>query len=164
MSDTDRLLLDAMLGKLATYLRMCGYDAAYVLDAREEGREEATPPPQNDPSDDEILQWARETGRTLVTRDVDLADRAADAVLLSSRDLREQLREVREAGYDLSLADPPVRCGACNGELRAVDPEESLPQYAPDPAETDCWRCRACGQVFWQGSHWDDVAATLAEI
>ncbi|MFW6382904.1 MAG: Mut7-C RNAse domain-containing protein, partial [Haloferacaceae archaeon] len=25
-------MLDAMLGKLATYLRMCGYDAAYVLD------------------------------------------------------------------------------------------------------------------------------------
>ena len=28
----DRLLLDAMLGKLATYLRMCGHDAAYALD------------------------------------------------------------------------------------------------------------------------------------
>jgi len=28
----DRLLLDTMLGKLATYLRMCGYDAAYALD------------------------------------------------------------------------------------------------------------------------------------
>jgi hypothetical protein len=28
----DRLLLDTMLGKLATYLRMCGYDAAHALD------------------------------------------------------------------------------------------------------------------------------------
>jgi len=26
----DHLLLDVMLGKLATYLRMCGYDAAYA--------------------------------------------------------------------------------------------------------------------------------------
>lgn len=29
---TDRFLLDAMLGTLTTYLRMCGYDAAYALD------------------------------------------------------------------------------------------------------------------------------------
>jgi uncharacterized protein with PIN domain len=27
-----RLLLDAMLGNLATYLRMCGYDAADATD------------------------------------------------------------------------------------------------------------------------------------
>jgi hypothetical protein len=28
----DALLLDVMLGKLATYLRMCGYDAAYAVE------------------------------------------------------------------------------------------------------------------------------------
>ena len=28
----DRLLVDVMCGTLATYLRMCGYDAAYALD------------------------------------------------------------------------------------------------------------------------------------
>ena len=31
---TERVLLDAMLGKLATYLRMCGHDAAYAPDDR----------------------------------------------------------------------------------------------------------------------------------
>ena len=151
-----------MLGKLATYLRMCGYDAAYVLDERASGRGETTQPPVDDPTDDEILRRARESDRTLLTRDVDLAGRAEDAVLLSARDVSEQLRELRDAGYALSLADPPTRCGACNGKLRAVDARESLPPDAPDPAETDCWRCRACGQVFWKGSHFEDVAATLA--
>ena len=29
---TDTLLLDLMLGKLAVYLRTCGYDAAYAGD------------------------------------------------------------------------------------------------------------------------------------
>lgn len=29
--ETDRLLLDVMLGKLAVYLRVCGYDTAYAL-------------------------------------------------------------------------------------------------------------------------------------
>jgi uncharacterized protein with PIN domain len=27
-----RLFVDAMLGRLVTYLRMCGYDMAYALD------------------------------------------------------------------------------------------------------------------------------------
>ncbi|MFB6092525.1 MAG: Mut7-C RNAse domain-containing protein [Haloquadratum sp.] len=156
----ERFLVDAMLGKLTTYLRMCGYDTEYVLDVDGEwGRT-----PGHDPTDDEILARVRASERTLLTRDSDLASRADDAVLLSSRDVRDQLREVRDAGYSLSLADPPTRCGACNGELRPVDSDEPLPAYAPDPAETDCWRCLACGQAFWKGSHWDDVAATLAGL
>ncbi|MGQ4555739.1 Mut7-C RNAse domain-containing protein [Halobellus sp. GM3] len=156
---TARLLLDAMLGKLSTYLRMCGYDAEYVLDDSWGSSRTA-----QEPSDDEILRRARESDRTLLTRDVDLAARAPDAVLLSTREVRDQLRELRESGYALSLENPPTRCGACNGELAPVDAGASLPPYAPDPAETDCWRCLDCGQAFWRGSHWDDVGSTLAAL
>ena len=157
---SERFLLDAMLGKLATYLRMCGYDTAYVLD-RDVADESET---DADPSDDAIAAWVERSDRTLLTRDADLAARVEDAVLLSSRDVREQLRTLHLAGYELALEEQPSRCSTCNGELRSVDADESLPGYAPDPAETDCWRCRECGQVFWKGSHWDDVAATLADI
>ena len=158
---SERFLLDAMLGKLATYLRMCGYDAAYVLDRDvAAGGSKA----DGDPSDDAIATWAEQSDRTLLTRDTDLAARVDDAVLLASRDVREQLRALHLAGYELTLEAQPSRCGTCNGELRAVDVDESLPAYAPDPTETDCWRCRECGQVFWKGSHWDDVAATLADV
>ncbi|WP_049985848.1 Mut7-C RNAse domain-containing protein [Halobellus rufus] len=171
---SERLLVDAMCGKLATYLRMCGYDAAYVLDrGGERGTDTDSGPASasESPSDAEIAAWAERSGRTLLTRDVDLAARVDGAVLLQSRDVVEQLETLYEAGFDLSLADPPCRCGACNGELRRVASEESLfdadaslPTGAPDPVETPCWRCRDCGQVFWKGSHWDDVAATLARV
>ena len=152
----DRLLLDAMLGKLATYLRMCGYDAAYVLDGVDD--------PTAGPTDDEILVEARESSRTILTRDRELAARADDALCLRSREVEDQLSELRTAGYGLSLDSTPTRCGACNGPVRAAGAGESLPDYAPDPVETDCWRCRACGQVFWKGGHWDDVASTLDGI
>jgi uncharacterized protein with PIN domain len=33
-----------------------------------------------------------------------------------------------------------------------------------DPGETAVWRCRDCGQHFWKGSHWADMAGTLAEL
>jgi uncharacterized protein with PIN domain len=152
----ERLLLDAMLGKLATYLRMCGYDAAYVLDGVDD--------PAAGPTDGEILAEARRSNRTILTRDRELAAHADDALLLRSRDIEDQLSELRTAGYDLSLDATPTRCGACNGTVRAVDAGESLPAYAPDPEETDCFRCRDCGQVFWTGSHWDDVRATLDSV
>ncbi|WP_336022028.1 Mut7-C RNAse domain-containing protein [Halobellus salinisoli] len=164
---SERLLVDAMCGKLATYLRMCGYDAAYVLDPEDGAGTERTSESAStteSPSDADIAAWAERSGRTLVTRDVDLAARVDDAVLLTSRDVVEQLDALYEAGFDLSLADPPRRCGACNGELGRVDADESLSSGMPDPAETACWRCRDCGQVFWKGSHWDDVRATLAGV
>ncbi|WP_256463853.1 Mut7-C RNAse domain-containing protein [Halorientalis litorea] len=147
----DALLLDAMLGKLATYLRMCGYDAAYALDRDAE-------------DDDRLLAIARDEDRTVLTRDRDVARRADDAVLLTTRDVTDQLRELREAGYPLALADRPTRCGRCNGPVERVDADDGTPEYAPDPAEVSVWQCLDCGQHFWQGSHWDEVAERLAGL
>jgi hypothetical protein len=140
-----------MLGRLARYLRMCGHDAAYALDRGVE-------------DDDALVAIARAEGRTLLTRDASLAARAADATLLVEREVTDQLRELRAAGVDVSLADRPTRCGACNGPLDTVAATADLPDYAPDPAETAVWRCRRCGQCFWKGSHWDDVRRRLADL
>jgi len=149
-SDTA-LLVDDMLGKLATYLRMCGYDATYTTSRGIE-------------SEEALLALAHTEGRLVLTRDRDLAERAERAVLLTERDVRDQLRELREAGFELALTDEPTRCSACNGLLERVDRTEPTPDYAPDPHEETVWRCRECGQHFWQGSHWDDVAETLETL
>jgi hypothetical protein len=148
---SDRLLLDAMLGSLARYLRICGYDAAYALDRGVE-------------ADDALVALAADEGRTLVTRDRDLVARTPGAVRVDARDVEDQLRELLAAGFDLSLADEPTRCGRCNGRVDPVGESEPVPDYAPDPAETPCHRCRDCGQVFWRGSHWDDVGRRLARL
>ncbi|ACV49092.1 MULTISPECIES: Mut7-C RNAse domain-containing protein [Halomicrobium] len=148
------LLLDVMCGTLATYLRMCGYDAAYALD-----RDIAPDAP-----DEALLVLARREGRRIVTRDRDLASRSPDAILLDGRAIETQLSELSDAGFELAVDDEPAYCGDCNGRLDAVDADRSTPDYAPKPDETDVWRCRACGQHFWRGSHWDDVAETIAEI
>jgi len=56
-----------LLGKLATYLRMCGSDAAYALDRGLE-------------ADGWLLALAAAEGGTLLTRDEQLAERAPDAL------------------------------------------------------------------------------------
>ncbi|RDZ65527.1 hypothetical protein C5B90_03970 [Haloferax sp. Atlit-12N] len=156
------LLLDVMLGKLATYLRMCGYDAEYALDSEDEaGDSEGNRDPRTDPGDDSLLARADAERRVLLTRDVRLAERASRSVLLAEREPIEQLRELESVGFAVSLDEEPSRCGVCNGPVEAVGRDEPVPDYAPNPTATVLWRCRDCGQVFWRGSHWRDVEARL---
>ncbi|KPN30244.1 hypothetical protein SY89_00970 [Halolamina pelagica] len=143
-----RFILDVMLGKLATFLRMCGYDTAYALDRGLE-------------ADEPILRLAASEDRTLLTRDEQLAARAADAILLTERGIEGQLRELQAAGVALSLPARPRRCSNCNGELEPADADEA-PAHVPDDAEP--YRCRDCGQWFWKGSHWDAVRETLSRL
>ena len=144
-------LLDVMLGKLAVYLRVCGYDTVYALDREIE-------------ADEEIAALADREARLLLTRDIELADRVDTALCLRSRDVTEQLAELTDAGIDLEIAPEPTRCGRCNGKLLAISPKTETPEYAPDSTEIDCWRCRSCGQLFWKGSHYDRMKETLENV
>ena len=177
-----RVLLDVMCGKLSTYLRMCGYDAAYALDRGIE-------------DDDRLRSLSAAEDRTLITRDRELASRADDALCLTERDVLDQLREIVAAGYPVELAAEPTRCGACNGPVERVGVDESAavdrPEYVPDdvgrpvedgssdaaPSGDDgpsgdaaptearlAWRCLDCGRWFWKGGPWDDVAARLETV
>lgn len=149
--ETDRLLLDVMLGKLAVYLRVCGYDTAYA-------------PDRNVEADDRLAATAEAENRRLLTRDVELAGRVGGSVLLEAREVTGQLSELRAAGVELEPDDEPSYCGRCNGRLDPVDPGGDTPEYAPDPGETDCWRCRSCGQLFWRGSHYERMRGTIEEV
>ncbi|UVE51861.1 Mut7-C RNAse domain-containing protein [Haloferax larsenii] len=148
-----RFLLDVMLGKLATYLRMCGYDTAYALDEHD-----------TDPGDSTLLDRAAEESRVLLTRDVSLAKRATRSVLLATKRPLDQLRELDSVGFDISLDEKPARCGVCNGTVKELGNDEPIPEYAPSDGETTLWRCRDCGQVFWRGSHWRDVESRVSEL
>ncbi|WP_081603360.1 Mut7-C RNAse domain-containing protein [Natrinema altunense] len=149
--DPARILLDVMCGGLVSYLRMCNYDTAYAGDRGLE-------------ADEDVLAVARDEDRTIVTRDVALANRADESILLESRAVDGQLAELDAAGLDLALAADPDICGRCNGPLEPVERAASTPEYAPEPSAVDVWYCRDCGQHFWRGSHWDRVAETLSRV
>jgi len=145
---TERLIVDVMLGKLATYLRMCGYDTLY---AQEEGIE----------ADDAIKRLAEREDRTLLTRDRELADRTESAILLRTREIDAQLRELTEHGFSIDLPKAPERCSVCNGRVSALETAQQRPEHAPDGID-EIWQCRACEQYFWKGSHWEQVSAIVA--
>ncbi len=147
----NRLLLDVMLGGLRSYLRMCNYDTVYALDEDLE-------------ADAELIAFANEEGRTLVTRDQQLATRYNPTIFLIEREVTDQLAELADAGLSLSIADEPRYCGRCNGLVESVSRDSTTPEYVPDQSEQPLWCCTACGQYFWKGSHWESVRETLEQL
>ncbi len=138
-----------MLGKLARWLRLLGYDACY--------------PGGTD--DDALLDLARSSDRLLLTRDVWLAQRVEDenhVVLLRNLDPREQVQEVVQA---LELQVPPervlTRCSLCNDPVDATTYEDVGDRTPPDvgPEDGPFRRCRGCDQVYWEGSHVAEIRA-----
>jgi uncharacterized protein with PIN domain len=137
-----------MLGRLARWLRLMGYDAAYWGTG----------------SDDELLRRAQAEGRLVVTRDHPLAGRrGVRAVLVEPETLDEQIAVMREI---LARFAPPrsfSRCPECNGalvDLPHEDAQDLVPPYVWH-TQTQFRRCPDCGRVYWKGTHFPSMRARL---
>jgi uncharacterized protein with PIN domain len=101
--DLPPLLVDAMLGRLARWLRLMGYDTLYWREG----------------SDAALAERARAEGRLLLTRDHQLAGRrGVKALLVTAETLDEQLAEVRAALG--GRPRPFTRCPECNERLEEL--------------------------------------------
>jgi hypothetical protein len=144
-----QLLADAMLGKLARWLRLLGYDTLYLKE------------------DDDLLAYrARAEDRILLTRDHELANRRGlHTLLIHAQTLDEQLRQVVETIGPPTDGAPP-RCMACNAPLEEITSTEAEPHVPPYVARTqsEFRRCTGCGKITWPGTHWDDIQARIQNI
>lgn len=144
------LLCDDMLGTLARWLRLLGFDTAY---------------PGASLEDDALLRLAREGDRTLLTRDRDLAaTRRVRTLYVQSDILDEQVVQVLR-DLALEVRAPMTRCSVCNGELVSASREEVEGQV---PAgvhrrHRTFWRCPGCARVYWRGSHWERIEGKIEE-
>ncbi|MGD2176298.1 MAG: Mut7-C RNAse domain-containing protein [Anaerolineae bacterium] len=144
------LLADCMLGRLAKWLRLLGYDTAY----------------ENDATDHELARRARAEGRLLLTRDRELAARRGlNTLLIRSQQLEDQVQQVQEA-----LGPPPgpslSRCSVCNvvlQEISAEDAADHVPRYVLE-TQTEFLHCPSCARVYWSGSHVEAMEEQLEHI
>jgi len=152
-AEIPELLADAMLGKLARWLRLLGYDVRYMQD-----------------DDAVIAHAARAEGRILLTRDHELsARRGLRTVLVRSVRLTDQLAQVVEAVGHLP-AGTPRRCMACNVVLVAITVEAArsgVPAYVAatvgSSSDRPFQRCPECGRIYWKGTHWQGIEDQLDE-
>lgn len=147
-----RFVLDAHLGKLAGYLRMLGFDAAYTQAA-----------------DDETLVGQSLGGpRILLSRDRALAadPRLTRAILIRSEKPEEQLQDVVGRFQLQTLFRPFTRCMRCNEPFGTVTRDEVLALLPPRvrDSQTEFHRCPTCKRVYWQGTHQDRMRAFIHRV
>ncbi|MCU0508818.1 MAG: Mut7-C RNAse domain-containing protein [Anaerolineae bacterium] len=148
--DLPALFVDAMLGRLARWLRLAGYDTAFWREG----------------SDEQLIAAARDQGRVIVTKDRGLAGRrGVDAVRIDADALDEQIAEARAAlARRGPIPEPFTRCAECNGPIEWLPPEQArdlVPLYVRE-TQREFRRCAACGRVYWKGTHWPAVQGRLA--
>ena len=150
-----RFVVDAMLGDVAKWLRLLGYDTLYSSRYR----------------DWQLLKIAEGSGRVLVTRDNGLYWRARkrglEGVYLFSDDIVDKLAELAfKIGIDLRADPSKSRCPECNGSLRVVKDKSRVSSRVPPRAlesHNVFYVCSKCGKVYWEGAHWRNIRRIIEE-
>jgi len=155
MDDQNKFIVDAMLGSLAKWLRLLGYDTLYSTSY----------------NDAQIISIAARAKRIMVTSDKGLYRRAIKAglraVLLPESGVTESLARLASAGLIELRVDPSKsRCPLCNGVLKEVTDKNLVRGRVPPGAlakYSKFYVCTRCGHVYWEGGHWRNIRRIVEE-
>jgi uncharacterized protein len=146
-----RFLADAMLGRLATWLRILGYDAEYFRG-----------------EDETLLRLAWRDDRILLTRDTFLLRRRhlPSHLFIQSDRVQDQLRQVLAAFHLQPPASPARRCIRCNLPLEPRTKSEAQ-GFVPDfvwASQDAFWTCPRCHRIYWAGTHRHHMAEAIRRL
>jgi len=149
--ERPRLHADVMLGRLAKWLRILGFDVLY----------------SNDAEDDELIENCKSDGRILLTRDGALARRAeknVEVVFVTGDHIKEQFASIR-CKLPITFEPPAIfsRCVVCNTPLKPAtraEVEGLVPAFIFNTNKT-FKICPGCRKVYWKGSHVEHALRTV---
>lgn len=150
-----RMIADTMLGEVARWLRILGYDVLYSRNY----------------SDYQIINIARKTNRVILTRDwglhVKARKRGIRSIYVSTDNITERLAElVLKLGIELNPDPAKSRCPECNAELIVVRDKTRVKDRVPPGAYerySVFYLCPRCGRVYWEGGHWRNIRRIVSE-
>ena len=150
-----KFIADIMVGKLAKYLRMAGYDVLY----------------ENTATDDEIMKIALKTGGTVLTRDSLMITRKEFVkgmikyLLIRDDKLKKQLEQV-QSEFNFSLKPNLIRCVECNhrlAEVKREDVKNKVPPYVYKTQKNFMY-CKKCDKYYWRGTHYYNIKNAFLDI
>ncbi|AFY75566.1 MAG: Mut7-C ubiquitin/RNAse domain-containing protein [Hydrococcus sp. C42_A2020_068] len=152
LPEVARFVLDVHLGKLASLLRMLGFDTLY----------------RNDYEDAELAQISALEDRILLTRDKGVLMRSLVTYGYYVRETNPE-KQVVEVLRHFNLFDaikPFQRCMRCNGNIKPID-KASIVDLVPsrisrEIEEFHC--CTGCSQIYWQGSHFQRMERAIERL
>jgi uncharacterized protein with PIN domain len=149
---SPRFVADVMLGRLAKWLRIAGFDVLY----------------SNRYTDDELISLSRTEDRILLSRDTRLLVRRSvrNFIFLESEKIQEQIRQVFRTTQIKSLPGLLSRCPSCNAVLAELTRDRALnlvPTYVFETQE-QFKSCPGCRRIYWAGTHRRAVLRTLETL
>jgi len=141
-----------MVGKLARWLRILGYDTLYFKEI----------------DNSRLLELARSEGRWLITRDARLLERRPGLPHTLIRDDRPE-RQLQQIVRELHLSPSAgllTRCIECNTVLESIPKEQartSVPPYVFRTQEQFS-RCPDCGRLYWKGTHEERIRERIKKL
>jgi uncharacterized protein len=145
-----------MLGGLARWLRMLGYETEY--DTRS--------------TDKILLEHSKEKAVILLTSDEELYHRAhgrkLNALLVQGESEEQRLGQLAKSlGISLDIDMTTTRCPKCGSNLNTISREEASKDVPANSLKLydQFWRCSntECAKTYWIGSHWKRIRQTLEE-
>ncbi|MGB9736477.1 MAG: Mut7-C RNAse domain-containing protein [bacterium] len=142
-------VVDRMLGGLAKWLRVVGFDTLYDSKYTRNG----------------LIKISLQTGRIIITRDTWFETQPyINAIVLHDNYTIGQLKEL----FSKHNVNPVperffTRCIVCNSELVNVTKEEvkdSVPAFVLSTHDAFS-KCPVCKRVFWGGTHKENMLKTL---
>ena len=147
-----RFILDTHLGKLARYLRMLGFDAAY----------------DRDWDSAELIDLSLRQKRIILTRSLEVLkqNRVTHGYWLRHHEPRHQLQDVLRALDLFGQVHPFTRCMDCNGSIDKVDKAVTRGKIIPRVFQQfdEFRQCRECRKIFWQGSHHKRMLQLISKL
>ena len=149
-----KFLCDSMLGTLAKWLRIYGFDTFFA---------------NSDISDKELIDIAKKQDRVIITRDKNLVyssrKKLVDVFQIKSTNLDDQLSKVLK-NYEIHEENILSRCLLCNSSLQKIDKKEvkeEVPQRIFN-SNDKFWFCNKCKKIYWKGSHYDKMIEKMDSL
>ncbi len=147
-----KFIVDCMLGKLAKWLKILGFDTLYFSKIE----------------DEDFLKLAEREARIILTRDTGMIEksRRLEHLFIASENWKDQVQQVLDNFNLWDKVNPNSRCLECNEELKPLSRQSAKNLVAPFIYEHahSFALCPHCGRVYWQGSHYQEMEVKIQEI